>query len=188
MRIGARIKAGGQMWRAKARRLARTWIRDPRGATAVEFALVVGPLIFMIMCCLELALVILVTVTLDNATDMASREIRTGEVTSASTAADFKQLICNNMSWLSGSCTASLEVDVRTFDSFALVDMTPPIQNGKFDASTFLYQVGGGSKIQLVRAYYEWPLFTPFLKPGLSTLANGDALITSTTVFRNEPF
>ena len=73
-------------------------------------------------------------------------------------------------------------------DSFSLVDLTPPIKNGKFEASTFYYQIGGGSKIQLVRAYYEWPLFTPFLKPGLSTLANGDAMLVATDVFRNEPF
>lgn len=170
------------------RRLATRWRKDRRGATAVEFALVVGPLIFMIMCCLELALVILVSVTLDNATEMASREIRTGEMTSASTSDDFRKLICNNMSWLSGSCLASLQVDVRTYDSFSLVDLSTPIKNGQFSASTFYYQVGGGSKIQLVRAYYEWPLFTPFLKPGLSTLSNGDALITSTAIFRNEPF
>ena len=170
------------------RGLARRWADDRRGAAALEFALVIGPLIFMIMCCLELALVILATVTLDNATDVAARQIRTGEVTSASTADDFKKIICDNMSWLAGGCLSSLEVDVRTFDSFSLVDLTPPIKNGKFEASTFYYQIGGGSKIQLVRAYYEWPLFTPFLKPGLSTLANGDAMLVATDVFRNEPF
>jgi len=173
---------------AKFRRLASRLRRDRGGATAVEFALVIGPLIFMIMCCMELALVILVSVTLDNATDAAAREIRTGEVASTSTSTDFRKLVCANMSWLSGSCLASLQVDVRTYDSFALVDMSTPIKNGQFTASTFYYQIGSGSKIQLVRTYYDWPLFTPFLRAGLSTLSNGDALITSTSVFRNEPF
>ncbi|MDI7776026.1 pilus assembly protein [Asticcacaulis sp. EMRT-3] len=169
--------------------LRRRWRDDRRGAAAIEFALVAGPLIFMIMCCIELALVILLSVTLDNATDIAARQIRTGTTTAAnSTATDFRQLICNNMTWLAGSCMASLQVDVRTYSNFSLVDTTSPILNGKMQGSVFAYQIGAGSTIQLVRAYYEWPLFTPFLKPGLASLANGDAVITATAVFRNEPF
>ena len=62
------------------------------------------------------------------------------------------------------------------------------IKNGKFDTANFAYVIGSGSKIQMVRAYYEWTLFTPFLQSGLSTLTNKDAVITAKVVFRNEPF
>lgn len=164
------------------------WRVDRRGAAAVEFALVAAPLVFLIMCCVELAMFILVNVMLDNATDVASRQIRTGQFTSSETATDFKALVCSNMSWLSDSCLGSIQVDVRTYDNFALVDMTSPINQQKLTASTFVFNIGTGSKIQLVRTYYEWPLFTPFLQPVLSKLSNGDALITSVVVFRNEPF
>ncbi len=162
---------------------------DRRGAAAVEFALVAMPLIFMIMSCFELALIILLSVTLDNATDLISRQVRTGILTQAnSSAAIFKQKICDNMGWLQGTCPGALRVDVQTYDSFAAVPTSDLIKNGQFDTANFSYNLGAGSKIQMVRAYYEWPLFTPFLQAGLSTLSNKDAVITSKVVFRNEPF
>ncbi|MBP2159729.1 MULTISPECIES: TadE/TadG family type IV pilus assembly protein [Asticcacaulis] len=162
---------------------------DRRGSAAVEFALIAFPLIFMIFCCLELALIVLLSVTLDNATDLAARQIRTGILTqSNSTAASFRQKICANMSWLSGSCAGSLQVDVQTYDSFAQVPKTDLIKNGQFDSANFAYVIGKGSKIQMVRAYYEWPMFTPFLQAGMTTLSNKNAVITTKVVFRNEPF
>ncbi len=163
--------------------------KDARGASAVEFALIAAPLVFLICACMELALIILLSVTLDNATDMASRQIRTGLTTQGnSDVTKFKQSICDNLGWLNGSCMSSLTVDVQTYDNFNLVPTTDPIKDGKYETANFAYVIGTGSKIQMVRAYYEWPMFTPFLQPGLSTLANNDVVITSKVVFRNEPF
>lgn len=164
-------------------------LANQEGAAAVEFALVAAPLVFLICSCIELALVIVLSVTLDNATDKASREIRTGVTTSGNSTVDtFKQKVCDNMGWLSGSCMSSLHIDVQTYNSFAEVSKDDLIKDGKFDTNNFKYNVGTGSKIQLVRAYYEWPLFTPFLTDGLASLGNKDAVISSKVVFRNEPF
>lgn len=163
--------------------------RDGRGAAAVEFAMVAGPLIFLICACIELALIILLSVTLDNATDRASRDIRTGITTAGnSSLTTFKQSICNNMGWLSGSCMTNLHVDVETYSSFAAVPTADLIKNGQFDTANFQYTIGTGSKIQMVRAYYEWPLITPFLDAGLSTLGNRNAVVSAKVIFRNEPF
>lgn len=165
------------------------WARDRRGATAVEFALIAFPLIFMIFCCLELAVIILLQVSLDNATDLAARQIRTGILTQAnSTAASFRQKICGNIGWLESSCNSSLLVDVQTYESFAQVPTTDLIKNGQFDSANFAYVIGGGSKIQMVRAYYQWPMFTPFLQGGMTALSNKDVVVTAKVVFRNEPF
>jgi len=162
---------------------------DKRGAAALEFALVAAPLIMLICGCLELALIILLSVTLDNATDMTAREIRTGITTQAnSTATSFKQEICSRMGWLGGSCMSQLMVDVQTYPTFANVPTTDLIANGKLQTSNFVYNIGVGAKIQMVRAYYDWPLITPFLDAGLSTLSNGDAVVSAKAVFRNEPF
>lgn len=164
-------------------------LADRRGAAAVEFALIAFPLIFLLFSCIELAMVILLSVTLDNATDLASRQIRTGITTQGnSTAASFRQQICNNMGWLQNSCNSSLLVDVQTYNSFALVPTTDLIKNGQFDSANFAYVIGSGSKIQMVRAYYEWTLFTPFLQGGFSSLSNKDIVVTAKVVFRNEPF
>ncbi|MDV6332068.1 TadE/TadG family type IV pilus assembly protein [Asticcacaulis sp. 201] len=166
-------------------------VKDTRGAAALEFALVAGPLIVMICGCIELAVIILLSVTLDNATDVAARDIRTGLTTMANTpnATAFKAKICNNMGWLSASCVDSLRVDVSTFKTFNDVKAPTAIQNGQFiPASNFSYTIGAGSEIQMVNAYYEWPMFTPFLSAGLTTLSNNDVVIRSSSVFRNEPF
>jgi len=165
-------------------------LKDRRGSAAVEFALVAGPLIFLICACVELALIFLVSVSLDNATDLASRDIRTGLTTNANTSVEqFKQKICDRMGWLGGGCVSNLQVDVQIYSSFAgLSQALPPIEDGKFKAANFYFNIGAGSKVQMVRVYYEWPLITPFLDGGLSRLGNHDAVITAKAVFRNEPF
>ncbi|MBW8733509.1 MAG: pilus assembly protein [Asticcacaulis sp.] len=170
-------------------RLYRHFHRNRKGAVAVEFALVAFPLIFLLLACFELAMIIVLSVTLDHATDVTARQIRTGIMTQGnSTAAGFVQKVCDNMGWLAATCPSSLHIDVQTYDSFAQVPTADLIKNGKFDTANFAYNIGGGSKIQLVRAYYEWPLFTPLLQAGLSTLGNKDAVVSSKVVFRNEPF
>jgi len=173
-------------------RLKRQWLRFTRaeGATAaVEFALIIGPLLVMIFSCLELALIILLSVTLDNATDIAAREIRTGITTQANSDVNsFKQTICDKMGWLGATCMADLMVDVQTYNSFSLVPTTDLINNGQMETANFAYNIGAGNSIQLVRAYYQWPLFTPFLEAGLNMLDNGNAVVTTKVVFRNEPF
>lgn len=164
-------------------------LKDKRGSAAVEFALVAGPLIFLICACVELALVFLVSVTLDNATDLASRDIRTGLTTNANTSVQqFKQKVCDQMSWLGGGCVSSLQVDVQTYSSFAdLSAAPPPIKDGKYDAASFRYNIGAGTRVQMVRVYYEWPLISPILDGALSRIGT-NAVISAKAVFRNEPF
>ena len=69
-----------------------------------------------------------------------------------------------------------------------MVPTTDLIKNGEFETANFAYVIGSGSKIQMVRAYYEWPMFTPFLQAGMTTLSNKNAVITAKVIFRNEPF
>lgn len=171
-------------------RFADRYLKDIRAASALEFALVAGPLIFLICACIELALVFLLSVTLDNATEIAARSIRTGETTKSNTSqAAFRQMVCNKMGWLSGSCMTNLNIDVRTYDNFALAaSPVDPLQDKKIVTANFYYDIGTGSKIQLVRAYYEWPVFTPMLQGAFYTLSNNDIIVTAKVVFRNEPF
>ena len=169
-------------------RLSSRFGRDSKAAAAVEFALIAGPLVLMMCACVELGMVFLVQVTLDNAVQAAARGIRTGATTSANmTQVQFQTLVCNNMGWLSSSCSSSLSLEVQTYSTFALVPLTDPVSGGKLQ-TPLAYNIGTGSQIQEVRAYYDWPLFTPMLSGGLSTLASGDALLSSKVIFRNEPF
>lgn len=161
--------------------------RNRDGATAVEFALIAFPFFGLVMGCIELAIVLVAGVSLDLATAKVSREIRTGLVSKPVSANEFIAKTCAEMAWLGSDCTVKLRVDVRTFDSFKLVNQAPEIiVNGQFQNTS--YQAGDGTKIQLVRAYYPWKVFSPFLQPGFTALSRGEMVITSSVVFRNEPF
>ena len=58
-------------------RKRRGWRRDQRGATAVEFALVALPFIFILFSITEVCVANAVSASLDNATNLAARQIMT---------------------------------------------------------------------------------------------------------------
>ena len=173
----------------RPRRLGR-FLGDSRGAIAVEFALVALPFIVMILSVFELALMFTVSTTLDSATARAARQIRTGQLQTAggATAATFATTICNNLGWLESQCSSNLSVDVRTFPSFSNATLNNPVTSGAIDSTKLLFNMGNAGDIVMVRAYYQWKLFTPFLNGGLTLLSNGSTVISSTTTFRNEPY
>jgi Flp pilus assembly protein TadG len=180
---------------SRLRRFLGRFLRAERGVTAVEFGLVALPLMLMTFGLLELALVFVVGATLDSATEAASRRIRTGEFqTSAATArSDFKTMVCTNMSWLSGQCAANLWISVQTFSTFAGLAAAPPPNPAAFTPAAkaaLCFSPGQPTDIVLVRAYFQWSLFTPLLNNALENMGGGSGkrLITSTTAFRNEPY
>lgn len=178
----------------RLRRFTGRFARADRGATAMEFGLIALPLMVMTFGLLELAMVFLVGLTLDTATEMTSREIRTGQFqTSGQTSLNnFKTLYCANMSWLQSQCAANLWLDVRTVSNFAGLSSTPPINPTTFNIATTqpCFSPGLPTDIVLVRAYFQWTLFTPLLSNALENMGGGSGkrLIYSATAFRNEPY
>jgi Flp pilus assembly protein TadG len=167
----------------------RRFLRARRGATAVEFAFVALPFISLLFATLELGMVFLVQTTLDNATDEAGRQIRTGVLqTAGGTAATFKTAVCNEMTWMGSACATNLSVDVRTFTSFA--GQAPPtfVTGGVYNPATMTFTPGTACNIVLVRTYYPWTIFTPLLNAGLVNVSTNKRLIQSAASFRNEPF
>ena len=159
------------------------------GSTAVEFAMVALPLVFGIFATLEMALIIVASVSIDNASAQAARKIRMGIFTQANSSMNsFKQEICDHMNFFAATCMDDIQIDVKTYNNFALVPTTDPIAGGEFDSTDMAYQIGTGSSIQLVRVYYHWTLITPFLKGGVTSLNNGDAVLSTKIIFKNEPF
>jgi Flp pilus assembly protein TadG len=169
-----------------------------RGATAVEFGLIAAPILVMMFGLLELALVFMVTTTLDTATQSAARQIRTGnfQTSASSTRQDFKNLVCGGMTWLSSKCTSDLWLDVQTFSDFNSLATVTPIDPTTFKPSDpthptpTCFSTGQPTDIVLVRAFFEWDLFTPLLNNALENMGSGSGkrLISSTTAFRNEPY
>ena len=180
---------------------ARGWLRDRRGATAVEFAIIGAPFFFMIFAIVQLALYFMVQVTLDNATAIAARQLRTGQVVADGTGDTtgqqaFLGAVCANMSWLSTQCSSGsgnsaktqyLVVDVRPLGTYASTPASPTLNAaGNAAANTCYYSGSAGTAVEM-RAYYRWQMISPVLMAGLQTFAGGIAELKSTEVFQVEP-
>jgi Flp pilus assembly protein TadG len=177
-------------------RFASRFARAERGATAVEFGLISLPILAMIFGLIELALVFLVATTLDQATQAASRQIRTGafQTGAAPSRINFKALVCQNMAWLQSQCSSALWLDVQTFSTYAGLAGAPPVPITTLDpnspTSGACFQPGQPGDIVLVRTYFQWNLMTPLLSTAFQNMGSGSGkrLISSATAFRNEPF
>ena len=163
--------------------------RAQRGATAVEFGIVALPFAVMLFAVLELGLVFVIDSSLESAVVDTGRLVRTGQAQAASKDRDaFKEAVCSRMTIFEDSCNARLKVDVRTVTDFSAPPPDPMEDGEEFSEDGLGYDDGGARSLVVVSAWYNQPLFTPFLKDALSELGDGSAWITATTAFRNEPF
>jgi Flp pilus assembly protein TadG len=171
-------------------RFALRFALGRRGAAAVEFALVSIPFLMLTFGIVEVAMVYYASISLENATFEAAREIRTGQLQTAggSSATSFTTLICNNMSWMGSGCTSNLSVSVQTFSTFQSVTSTNPVSNGTINKNTLPYQIGGPGDIVLVQSFYQWTALAPALDNIGTPLTGGQMLLQSSAVFRNEPY
>ncbi len=167
----------------------RDLIASRRGAAAVEFAMVAFPFFMLLFGILELGMLFMASTAIDAATTAEARQIRTGQFQAgaSTSAAAFKTAVCVNMSWIStADCMANLSLDVRTFPSFAAINITPPVTNGAIDQTQLTFTPGVSCDIVLVRAFYPWTLLAPVLEPGLPNLGSNKRLLTTAVAFRNE--
>lgn len=167
---------------------ARKLCRDQRGAAAVEFALLIAPLLFLLMGIMEVSMQYFVSGALDAAVQRTARLIRTGQAQAETmTIADLKNEMCANILNLF-DCTSNSYLLVDALDNLSAPGYPLPVKaNGDF-ISTATFEMGTGHSYVMVRGYFQFaPLFNVFgaLSPGLS---NGKRLLVSSALFRNEPF
>ena len=166
----------------------RRFLRDERGATMVEFALVAGPFLVMLVGLLEVCLIFIATTTLEHGAAEAARQIRTGELQAkGASASAFKALVCENTFGLL-DCNNRLKVDVRVFDSFTNTSGGSPIKDGGVSDEDLQFDAGSGSDIVLARVFYEWNIITPVIGGPLSNMDDNKRLLQASVAFRNEPF
>lgn len=178
------------MARPRSQRRFGAFVKNREGAAAVEFALVAIPLFWMIFGMLEFGAMSIVQTTLDSALNQVGREIRTGSAqTGGKTKAQLEASICNHLNQImSLECSGNLFLDVDRYDSFANVGNGTPTLNGAIDMGQIGYTPGGSSEVILVRAYYQWHVFTPLFGSIFANMSDGKRLVVSSMMFRNEPF
>lgn len=177
---------------ARLARLCARFGRARDGASAVEFAIVAVPFFMFVFMIIEVGLVFLGNFLLDSAAEESARLIRTGQAhASAANPAQFKEAICER---LSGpfDCAANLKFEIKSYPDFSSVDMEPPLNGEDELRDDFGFDIGARSDVVVVRLFYEWDITAKLpdfgLDIGLGNMANGNRLIQSTMVFRNEPF
>lgn len=172
--------------------------RKNRGATAVEFALIATPFVFMIFALIETMLIFFTQTTLEAAVAEESRKIRTGQAQSTTapiTQAQFKANVCNKLYGLA-DCTNRLFVLVEAFSAPPAGPLAQPWADGSLvpgSAQDEPYQASTSGQMVIVRSFYVWPLLTPGLSNALSNYSGGaygsyNRMLVATAAFRNEPY
>jgi Flp pilus assembly protein TadG len=146
------------------------------------------PFLGLTFAILETALVFFAGQTLETAVTDSARLIMTGQAQTVGwSKEEFKNAVCDHIHGLF-DCAGKIYVDVKTYASFAAIDQSPPVTDGLFDPTKVNYSPGGVGDIEVVKLYYEWPIYVSLLGNHLSTLNGNNRLLVATAVFRNEPY
>lgn len=161
----------------------RRFKSDERGTTAIEFGFVALPFFAFVFLIFESAMAFWAGQLLETGTELNGRLIRTGQVNSGGISnSDFTSMICDCAGVLLPQCTARLRLDVRTFPNFnSINDDDIRDGDGNLDETQLAFNTGSANDIVVVRAFYNWQLFTQF-----SSVASIE--LSSATIFVNEPF
>jgi len=167
--------------------------RDERAATAVEFAMLITPLITLILASLQLSIIFYAGQELQSATVGGSRALMTGAVqqtTPPLNATQYRnQYVCPPVAFLM-NCN-NIMVDVQSGSSYSAISTTPITLT--YDGSgnvtnNFNFSTGNPGDILIVRVMYNWPVVGGQLLPGIGDQPNGNHLLIGTSVFKTEPY
>jgi Flp pilus assembly protein TadG len=180
---------------------------DRKGVVGIEMAIVGPPFLLLLVTIIDLGLMLTTQSLLDGAARDASRLIRTGQVQNqGSPIGTFQTLLCNDMSSLMSvsTCQTNVIFKVQVFATFGSVAFTPCTQNANQagPGTPCTFTPGTAGQIVAVQATYQRPFIVPWVSACLtggscwigigttngSNAGTGTATLTSTVIFRNEPF
>ncbi|HEY1608007.1 MAG TPA: TadE/TadG family type IV pilus assembly protein [Paraburkholderia sp.] len=165
-------------------------MRGQRGATTLEFALILPFFLLVVFMIIELGLAFVAQTMLDNAARDGARQLRIGTLSGTSYATALTAVICHDVTFpsfaLVPSCTTNLQLYVAAAASGS------PAGTGFKSLKTTT--VKGTSMVQSqakVSANYDVIMqigyVYPWSLPGLS-LITGSTLMMSTIAFQTEPY
>jgi len=163
--------------------IAHRFIRHDRGATAVEFALVLVPFLTLLFMTMETGVVFLAQQSLETAAADAGRLVMTGQAQSLN-ADTFKAKICSK-GYALFKCN-NIYVDVKSYgSSFSSIDNAVQYDPGGNPKTQF--SPGNAGDVAVVRLMYQWPIVLPLTQTYLADSGSTNRLLVATTAFRNEP-
>jgi len=170
-------------------------IKDRKGATAVEFAIIAAPFLAVIAALVQTFLLFLAQAQLESAVRASARQIMTGQVqsqdaglTQAADQAAFRQTVCNKAAILF-TCSG-LMVDVQVAPQWSSANAAMPTLTydaGGHVTNNWQFNPGNAGDIVVVRVMYLWPSFFGTIAFSTANQPNGDRLIMASAAFQNEP-
>jgi Flp pilus assembly protein TadG len=166
-----------------------SFLRDSKGATAVEFALVAAPFLALIIALLQTFLVFFAQELLESVVRQSARLVMTGQVQSQQLSQSaFKQQVCNQVR-IFFDCSG-LMVDLQVANSWSSTNTSLPALS--FNAqgqvsNTWQFNPGVAGDIVVLRVMYVWPVMLGPLGFNLSNISSGNRLIMASAAFQNEP-
>lgn len=168
-------------------KLFKEWACDDDGVTAVEFSLLLGPYMMLVLGIIEISLMFLSANLLEGATNDAARLIRTGQLQESSQTADavFRDALCSyRMVFV--DCN-QITVEVTPMTSFGDFGSLAPQFDGDGNLLSGGIDPGGANDRILIRTAYRYQMITPIVGNLLSG-SSGSKLFLSTIVLQTEPY
>ncbi|MEI9926305.1 MAG: TadE/TadG family type IV pilus assembly protein [Bradyrhizobium sp.] len=170
------------------------FIKDSKGATAVEFALVATPFLALLAALIQTFLLFFAQSQLEAVVRQSARQILTGQVqsqdaslTQAQATAAFHQTVCNNALILFTCSGVLVDVQVASQWSAANTGLPTLIYDGNGNVTNLSFNPGNAGDIVVVRVMYMWPVFFGPIAFNMANQPNGNRLIMATAAFQNEP-
>ena len=165
------------------------WFKNKKGATAVEFALVFGPVMLLVFGIIELGLLYAAAAMLEGGTSEAARLIRTGQAqASGDPQGVFEAELCSNVSIFVECDDLISEVVLIPDQDFRNADDV----DAQYDADGNLiprgFDPGGPNDVILVRTFYQYPFITPLVSAFVDGGVGSSRTLQATIVLRNEPY
>lgn len=169
-----------------------SFVKEERGATAVEFSLIGVPFIFMIVGVIEMSLMFASQSLLEYGTSQGARMVRTGQVQLGEGEAAFRDAICDAVSITPErgfiDCD-SIQYQVQTLDDFAdAADEPPPTFDADGNLEDQGFDAGGVNDVVMIRVAYRYEILTPLMSSLLTNNNDNSRLMVSTTVLQTEPY
>lgn len=167
--------------------IQKPWKKNQSGSTAVEFALIGIPFIFMVIGIIEMALMFTSQSLLEASTAEASRQIRTGAVQQGGGEDVFREELCDFASLLI-PCD-EIQYQVEALEDFGDAQDFP---DASFDDEGDLedqgFDPGGVSDVVMIRVAYKYPIKTPMMQLILTNNNDSNRIMLSTIVLQTEPY
>jgi len=175
------------------------------GAAALEFALVLPPLLLILLGMFEVSMVMFTQASMEGALREAARYGVTGQNSSDPASRESQILSLIDQYTLNLVDMTKASISYKVYNSFTSIGTPEPFGdsngNGKYDAGEPYTDVNGnghwdadqgkngaGDYAQVVQYTidYDWPLMTPFIGAVMGT--NGKVHLRASMVVRNEPW